>query len=241
MDDRDRDKRSDPVDILCAVTVPDNPLTGIAKSWFVHERNALYVADQGNKGVDVIDLRRYEYRGRVTGFVGAATAGGGTATTNGQGPNSMVPVNGHRMWVSDGNSQVQLVDLLSLSIIHTTSTAVAACDGGTETTHFCGRTNEMTYDPVNRVIIVTNPNPLDVTTHAPLAPYVSFIDARRPYAVLGTISFPDAQRHPRGAGIRSCHPSPPASGPDVQQRRNVRPGEGRDRVYRGDQWQDAQR
>ncbi len=196
VDDRDRDKRSDPVDILCAVTVPDNPLAGIAKSWFVHERNALYIADQANKGVDVIDLRRYEYRGRVTGFVGAATAGGGTATTNGQGPNSMAPVNGHRMWVSDGNSQVQLVDLLSLSIVHTTSTAIAACDGGTETTHFCGRTNEMTYDPVNRVIIVTNPNPLDVTTHAPLAPYVSFIDARRPYAVLGTISFPDARGTP---------------------------------------------
>ena len=196
--DRDRDSRSAPLAILCAMTVPDNPLTGIAKSWFIHERNALYIADQGNKGVDVLDLRSYTFAARVTGFVGAATAGGGTATTNGQGPNSMAPVNGHRMWVSDGNSQVQLVDLHSLTIIHTTSTAIDACDGGTETTHFCGRANEMTFDPVNHVIMVVNPNPLDRTTHTALPSYVTFIDTHQPYSVLGTISFPDARGTPEG-------------------------------------------
>src|SRR2546426_826250 len=186
--DRDHDKRSAPVQILCAMTVPGNPLSNVAKAWFSHPRNALYIADQSNRGVDVIDLRSYSYAGRVTGFVGVATTGGGTATTNGQGPNSMALAEGHHMWVSDGNGQMQVVDLLSLSIIQTVSTAVAACDGGTATTHYCGRTNEMTYDPDDHVIIVTNPNPLDRTTHAALPPYVTFIDAHPPHPILGTIN-----------------------------------------------------
>lgn len=196
LQDKDKDQRSAPVKILCAITVPGAPLTNVAKAWFSHPRNALYIDDQSNKAVDVIDLATYTFAGRVTGFVGVATAGGGTATTNGQGPNSMALAEGHHMWVSDGNSQVQLVDLQTLAIVQTVSTAIAACDGGTATTHYCGRTNEMTYDPDDHLIIVTNPNPLDVTTHAPIPAYVTFIDTHHPYAVLGTIAFPDARGTP---------------------------------------------
>jgi hypothetical protein len=197
LEDRDKDKRTAPVQILCAMTVPDNPLANVAKGWFSNERNALYIADQSNRGVDVINLKTYAYAGRVTGFVGVATAGGGTATTNGQGPNSMALTQAHQMWVSDGNSQVQVVDLQSLSIIATVSTAIAACDGGTATTHYCGRDNEMTYDPADHLILVVNPNPLAVGgTHAALPPYVTFIDAHPPYPILGTISFPDARGTP---------------------------------------------
>src|SRR6266571_8180144 len=166
--DRDHDKRSAPVQILCAIAVPGNPLSNVAKAWFSHERNSLYIDDQSNKGVDVIDLRTYAFAGRVTGFVGVATTGGGTATTNGQGPNSLALTQGNQMWVSDGNSQLQIVDLHSLSIIETISTAMPVCDGGTATTHYCGRANEMTYDPEDHVILVVNPNPLDRTTHTAL-------------------------------------------------------------------------
>jgi hypothetical protein len=198
LEDRDKDKKDAPVEILCAMTVSGNPLTNVAKGWFSHKQNAYYIADQSNRGVDVIDLKSYAYADRIPGFVGVPTAAaGGTATTNGQGPNSMALAEGHHMWVSDGNSQVQLVDLQSLSIVATVSTAIAACDGGTETTHYCGRTNEMTYDPKDHIVIVVNPNPLDRTgTHAALPPYVSFIDARAPYPVLGTIAFPDARGTP---------------------------------------------
>jgi hypothetical protein len=194
--DKDHDRKSAPVAILCAITVPGNPLANVAKGWFSHERNAYYINDQSNKSVDVIDLKSYAYAGRVTGFVGVATTAGGTATTNGQGPNSMTLAEGHHMWVSDGNSQVQVVDLQALSIIQTISTAIPACDGATATTHYCGRDNEMTYDPDDHLIIVVNPNPLDRTTHAALPPYVTFIDAHHPYPILGTIAFPDARGTP---------------------------------------------
>jgi hypothetical protein len=196
LEDRDKDKRTAPVQILCAMTVPDNPLTNVAKGWFSNERNALYIADQSNRGVDVIDLKSYAYAGRVTGFVGVAGAGGGTAATNGQGPNSMALTQGHQMWVSDGNSQVQVVDLHSLSIIATVSTAIGDCDGGSAA-HYCGRDNEMTYDPEDHIIIVVNPNPLNRNApHAAIPAYVSLIDAHPPYPILGRISFPDARGTP---------------------------------------------
>jgi hypothetical protein len=201
LEDRDKDKKDAPVQILCAMTVTGNPLTNVAKGWFSNKQNAYYIADQSNSGVDVMDLKTYAYAGRIPGFVGVATSGGGTATTNGQGPNSMVLAEGHHMWVSDGNSQVRLVDLQSLSIVKTVSTAIEACDGGIEGPHYCGRTNEMTYDPKDHIVIVVNPNPLNRTpdatgTHVPLPPYVSFIDGHAPYTVLGTIAFPDARGTP---------------------------------------------
>jgi hypothetical protein len=215
--DKDHDRKDAAVQILCAITVPGNPLANVAKGWFSHARNAYYINDQSNKAVDVIDLKSYAFAGRVTGFVGVATSGGGTATTNGQGPNSMALADGHQMWVSDGNSQVQVVDLHALSIVATVRTAIAACDGATATTHYCGRDNEMTYDPENHLIIVVNPNPLDRTTHAALPPYVTFIDAHPPYPILGTVSFPDAKGTPEApvwnrATHRFLLPVPTCSG-----------------------------
>lgn len=222
-EDRDHDKRSAPVITLCAVAVPGNPLVSVAKTWTDPETDADYVDDQSNSGVDIIDGRSYTYIGRVPGFVGAAvggsggtiTYGGGTATSNGQGPNSLVPANdGHRLWVSDGNSTVRVVDVWSQSIIASVSTAISACDGGTSATHYCGRVNEMTYDPDDNIVLVENPNPLDETfcttsgnnckstaaisypTASPqktIAPYATFISGRWPYKILGTLSFPDAK------------------------------------------------
>jgi len=212
-EDREGDRSSAPVTILCAITVPGNPLVSVAKGWTDEENRVYLVDDQSNKGVDIIDTRSYTYAGRVNGFVGVATYGAGTATANGQGPNSLVPTEGRRWWVSDGNSTVQVVDLGSQSIIKSISTAIPACDGGTATTHYCGRVNEMTYDPDDEIILVENPNPLDLTycttagntcattaavsypTTKPKAipPYATFIAAEPPYTILGTLSFPDAK------------------------------------------------
>jgi hypothetical protein len=222
LEGKDRDSRTAPVAILCAVTVPGNPLVSVAKGWIDPETEAYYVDDQSNKALDIIDAERYTYVGRVAGFAGAATGasggaityGGGTATSNGQGPNSIVPARHGQIWVSDGNSMVHVVSVgrrAAPNIAASISTAIAACDGGTATTHYCGRTNEMTYDPEHRIILVENPNPLDLkycttaghncatnaAVSAPgagtLPPYASFISAVPPYTILGTVSFPDAK------------------------------------------------
>jgi hypothetical protein len=204
---------------ICAITVPGAAVISGAKGWVDPNIPDFYFNDQSNASLDVISTTTYTYVGRVPGFVGAATGasggtityGGGTATSNGQGPNSVVPTVSGTVWVSDGNSQVQVVNVASLAITKTISTAVAACDGGTATTHFCGRTNEMTYDPNDDIIMVENPNPLSLaycsvpanaavcataaavsfpTNASNLPSYATFIKAST-YAILGTISFTD--------------------------------------------------
>jgi len=216
-----------PVDFLCAIEIPGNPLTSSQKGW-VEQSNATYfLSDASNSGVDVFDVRTHTFAGRVGGMAGAATTGGGTATTNGAGPNAFVsaPSRGghghgdddddgwkrHRrgpgrvLFVSDGNSTLHVVDMNSLQIIKTISTTHSECDGGTATTKFCGRSNEIDYDPVHHVIAVSNPNPLSyvkcaapanctnnagiTAAGAALEGYLTFVSARYPYKVLGHMTF----------------------------------------------------
>ena len=195
-----RGDHKNPVAFLCAIEIPGNPITSSAKGWAEQGNGTYYLSDASNSGVDVIDIATHTFVGRISGFVGAAPAGGGTATTNGAGPSSFVsaPDRGgaapnRMLWVSDGNSTVRVVDMESRQIIASISTAIPACDGGTATTHYCGRTNEIGYDPVNHVILVSNPAPLTLTTpHVLGAGYATFISANPPYEVLGHVTFPGA-------------------------------------------------
>ncbi|HUL49480.1 MAG TPA: hypothetical protein VLT79_05625 [Gemmatimonadales bacterium] len=234
--------------LLCAIKVTGNPLVSVAKVWTDTTNGSVYVDDQSNSGVDVLSATNYTYVGRVPGFVGAAVGasggtisyGGGTPTTNGQGPNSLVPIGNGKIWVSDGNTMVRVVTIASLSIDTSISLAVAGCDGGTATTHFCGRNNEMTYDPDDKIVVVETPNPLDLaycqanaatcatqaavsyptTTPLTQASYATFISATPPYPILGRISFTDVKGTPEapvwdpqvGGTGRFLFPVPTCSG-----------------------------
>jgi hypothetical protein len=185
---------TDPVALVGVIAIPDNAVMSGTKSWVDAATKRLYLTDVSNAGVDVIDASSHVFQGRVPGFVGATTVNnGGTPTTNGAGPNSITFSGNNRAWVSDGNSQVQVVDLNTLHIIATVSTAIPACDGGTDTTRYCGRTNELTYDPEDQIIFVQNPTPLALAApHGALDTYGTFISAVPPYTVLGTIIFTGA-------------------------------------------------
>jgi hypothetical protein len=79
-----------------------------------------------------------------------------------------------------------------MSIIGSVNTSIAACDGGTAATHYCGRANEIAYDPEHKLIFVQNPSPLAVAApHGAIDTYATFINARPPYNIVGTISFPN--------------------------------------------------
>ena len=221
-----RGNRKGPVDFLCAIEIPGNPLTSSQKTW-VEQSNALYfVSDASNNGVDVIDVKTHTYVGRIAPMAGNVGTGGGTATTNGAGPNAFVSApahgghghaddddHGHHglggprvLFVSDGNATVHVVDMDRLQIITSISVAKSDCDGGTATTKFCGRSNEIDYDPVHHVVAVSNPNPLSyvrctapganctnnagvTAAGAALQGYLTFISARYPYNVLGHLTF----------------------------------------------------
>ncbi len=195
-------KVTDPVALIAVITVPGNPIGSGTKSWVdatqVSHGTYLgsmryYLTDVSNAGVDIIDAENNTYLGRVTGFAGNATAGGGTPTTNGNGPSSITFTPNNTSFVSDGNSMVRVVDNNTMQILASIDVSIPACDGGTATTRYCGRTNEMTYDPEHKLVFVQSPAPLAVGgTHAALDPYATFISAVPPYTIQGTVTFEGA-------------------------------------------------
>jgi hypothetical protein len=192
------DNRNAPVSVQRAIQVRGNPITSADIAWTDSGTGRYYFADRSNFGVDIIDAENDVWVGRVDGMAGPLPSGGGTSTTNGPGPNGVVVTPLKRLWAGDGNSAVQVADVDPDSsnyehILHTVSTAISDCDGGTPTTHYCGRADEIDYDPVDHIILIANPSPLSVKVgHDPIDPYATFINADPPYNVLTHITFAGA-------------------------------------------------
>jgi hypothetical protein len=193
----DDNNRNAPVSLLTVIPVPGNPVTSADISWADPGTQRYYFADRSNFGVEIIDAVNNVWVGRVAGMAGPLTSGGGTSTTNGPGPNGVVVTPQKQLWAGDGNSTVQVADVDPESstythILHSVSTALPACDGGTATTHYCGRADEIDYDPVDHIIMVANNAPLSATTpHTSFTPYATFIKADT-YGVIGHILFTGA-------------------------------------------------
>ena len=193
-----QDNRNAPVSASSAIVVPGNPITSSDIAWADSGTKRYYFADRSNFGVDVIDAEKDVWVGRVGGMAGPLTSGGGTSTTNGPGPNGVVVTPVKRLWAGDGNSTVQVADVdpdspTYLHILQSVSTAISACDGGTASTHYCGRADEIDYDPVDHIILIANPSPISVgSPHVAIDPYATFINADPPYNVLGQITFKGA-------------------------------------------------
>jgi len=157
------------VNLIGVIAVPGAPLASFDITWTDQVRGRWYLADRSNRSVDIFDAVNDVYVGRVTGFVGP------NPQVNGPGPNGVVVTPDNQLWVGDGNSLVQAVDL-NLDpprIIRTIST------GGQGD----GRADEIGYDPLEHIILVAN--------NAASPPFVSFISADT-YAVLSKLRFPDA-------------------------------------------------
>jgi hypothetical protein len=194
-----------PVGLIGVITVPGNPITSADIAWIDPGTERYYVADRSNFGVDIIDAENDLYEARVVGMAGPLTSGGGTALTNGGGPNGVLVTSKRQLWAGDGNSTTQVADVnpdspTYLQILHSISTAIPACD--TATAHYCGRADELGYDPIDHLILIANNAPLSPTklcptvanplAHCAVDPYATFISANPPYAVLGHIVFPGA-------------------------------------------------
>jgi len=185
-----------PVGLVGVIPVPGNPIISADIAWVDPGTERYYFADRSNFGVDIIDAERNVFVARVTGMAGALPSGGGTATTNGPGPNGVLVTPNRKLWAGDGNSTVRVADVDPdstdyLKILASVSTAIPACDSATA--HYCGRADELGYDPRDHIILVANNAPLSVDApHAPIDPYATFISATPPYSVLGHISFAGA-------------------------------------------------
>src|SRR5437867_5742957 len=182
-----------PVGLIGVIPVPGNPITSADISWVDPGTERYYFADRSNFGVDIIDAERNVFVARVTGMAGPLPSGGGTTTTNGPGPNGVLVTPNRKLWAGDGNSTVQVADVDPdstdyLKILASVSTAIPACDSATA--HYCGRADELGFDPRDHVILVANNAPLALAApHAPIDPYATFISSAPPYNVLGHITF----------------------------------------------------
>ena len=212
-DHRDRDDRDDhhrrgsehhdrdvdtPLSLIGVIPVPGNPITSADIGWVDPGTERYYFADRSNMGVDIIDAESNFYVGRVGGMAGPLPSGGGTTATNGPGPNGVLVTPNRKLWAGDGNSTVRVADVDPdspnyLNIIGSISTSIPACDNGTATGHYCGRADELGYDPKEHVILIANNAPRSIVApHNATDPYATFISAHPPYAVLGHVTFPGA-------------------------------------------------
>jgi hypothetical protein len=176
------------------IPVPNHPIISSDIGWTDPGTERTYIADRSNFGVDIIDAKFNLFVGRVAGMAGPLPSGGGTPTTNGPGPNGVLVTPGGILWAGDGNATTTVADVNPgsphyLSIIGRISTSISDCDGANA--HYCGRADELGYDPEHHIILIANNAPLNVMApHGPIAPYATLISADPPYPVLGHISFP---------------------------------------------------
>src|SRR5215470_1101450 len=166
-----------PVKLVGGIVVPGNPLR-FDISWVDQVSGRYYLADAGNKGVDVFDAQNDSFLGRIIGFHGLAAPTDPCGPFDGQGPSSILVTPNNRLWASDANGTVKVFDLtdaqppFNLAPIATILTD-AQC-----------RADELAFDPADHVIIVGNP--------AEATPFVSLISADPPYNVSRPILFPGA-------------------------------------------------
>jgi hypothetical protein len=188
-----------PVGLVGVIPVPGNPITSADIAWVDPGTERYYFADRSNFGVDIIDAENNLWVGRVTGMAGPLPSGGGTTTTNGPGPNGVLVTPNAKLWAGDGNSTVQVADVNPespnyLKILASVSTSIPDCDTGGVNGHYCGRADELGYDPKDHIILVANNAPRSATVagHPSIDPYATFISAKPPYSVLGHIIFAGA-------------------------------------------------
>src|SRR5213593_4698150 len=159
-----------PVNAIGAIPVPGG-VGAVDILWVDQAAGRLYVADRNKAAVHIIDAVNDVYVDSVPGFVGALGANGGRG-----GPNGVVVTPDNFLWVGDGNSLLQAVDL-NVSpprITRTVSLGDPVSDG---------RADELAYDPFERIVLIAS--------DAAHPPKVTFVSADT-YSILGKIDFPDA-------------------------------------------------
>src|SRR5579862_9447144 len=105
------------VKLLTMIAVPGEPIESYDIG-IVNEKDHLYYqTDRSNKSIDIFNVVKNTFVGRVPGFVGF-TGNGNTSGGNGV---SLVN-NATELWSGDGDSTVKVIDLKARKIVDTIST-----------------------------------------------------------------------------------------------------------------------
>jgi hypothetical protein len=186
------------VKLLGVVAVPGSPILSSDITWGDPGTERVYLTDRSNFGVDILDGENHFFVGRVGGMVGPAPGpADGTHAHNGPGPNGVVVTGDKVLWAGDGDSLTTVADVDPSSPTYLQilpgghiDTSNPECDNGVA--HWCGRDDEIAWDPKDRVIMIANNGPSDVNApHGPVAPYVTLISGDFPYSIIAPqILFP---------------------------------------------------
>ena len=156
------------VKLLKTISIPGNPLGAFDISSVDPTLGLFFLSDRSNSALDIIDTTTNRVVGQVPGFSGAA--GGDNSLA---GPDGNVPTGEGLVWVGNGDSTVKVVDVRSQTIVQSIST------GGKM------RADEMSYDPVDHILLVAN--------DADTPPFISLIYTPDGYRqVLARITFKNA-------------------------------------------------
>jgi hypothetical protein len=169
-------------DYQLITTIPlDSNLMSFDISWIDQGAQRYYLADRGTgKGlgrIDVIDTAQNAFLYSIPstpaeiGFAGIVPVATPGCTISG--PNGVVAIPQlNQLYVGDGDSTVKVVDLAAKAIVAVIPT------GGK-----C-RADELAYDPLDRIIMITNPSDSPA--------YVTFISADT-QTVMGKFTYPSKQ------------------------------------------------
>ena len=163
-----------------AIAVPGHPLR-FDISWVDESTGRYYLAEAGNASVDVFDARKETFLGRIGGFHGLPAAGDPCDRIEGMGPSGVLVTPDNHLWVSDAHGTVKEFDLSGANPPFNLKPAATVTTGA-----IC-RSDEIGYDPKDRVIMAGNPGEADLKPYRP--PFASFISADAHVEVLGKIPF----------------------------------------------------
>ena len=157
-----------------------------------------YLADRTTAGVDVVNTTSGQYV--LTAGAGSFTGLGiGTpAAANTGGPNGVVPVGNGIVFAGDGNSTLKVVNVTSGTLVATVPTVNpyhgANLPCGKPTTGAGNfRLDEMAYDPTDNEVLAIN--------DAACPSFGTFFSAAAPYAIIGSVAFPNASTSTGATGV----------------------------------------
>jgi hypothetical protein len=143
---------------LATIAVPNMPLKAVDFGFLDPLLQLYYITDRSNAGVDVIDALHNRFLVRITGNAAVGQFAGAQSNLETSGPNAVASAEFGRLWASDGDSTIKIIDLFRLRVIKSVST------GGT------ARVDGITYDPRDHILIASN--------NADTPPFVTLISTR---------------------------------------------------------------
>src|SRR5438552_3351293 len=127
-----------PVNLVDIIPVPA-PILSTDISWVDQATGRFFLTDRTNKSIDVYDANNDVFVASIPGFVGTPNPN----PAGGAGPNGVLVDDNNFLWVGDGNSLLQQVDLNVYPWRITHTIPVGSLTDG--------RADELGYDPIERV------------------------------------------------------------------------------------------